>query len=225
MKFYINNKLYDIDEEELEYRLIDSGEESNIYRFENEVYKIHKNNRCVKSKLDEETTKYLKQIKTNRIIMPKELIYDNYDNFIGYTLPYLESHQKEILNRMKASKMISEFKLLEEDLIILKNNYVDLEDFELYNFIVNTGLYIIDPGSYLVSNDHTEKEMRRIEVDNKYKYLEFMINKVFPYITKLSKDKKRKLLEYISDEYLGDIFDYNYEKNETMKQYIKRIVK
>ena len=222
MEFIIDNKEYNVTNEELEYRFINEGMESNVYRFRDEAFKIYKDNRCYKTKLNEKDAKYLSKIDTKRIIMPKKLIYDKNKNFIGYTLPYLTSCSKEILRRKKISNIISELKLIEKDLITLRDNNIDIEDLNIDNFIVNTGLYIIDPGSYLICKN---EEKRIIEKNNKLKYIEFMINSVFPIITKLSKKQKQKLEDFISCEYISNALDYNHEENETLLKYIKRIVK
>ena len=153
--------------------------------------------------------------------MPKKLIYDMNNNFCGYTLPYLDDCQKEILKRKKMTDIIKELKLIEQDLITLKENSVDLEDFTLDNFIINTGLYIIDPGSYEISSDNK----KFIETVNRHKYIEFMVNEVFPLAVRLNKEEKRKLMNYIAGEYITEIFDHDYEENDTLKKYIKRIVK
>ena len=153
MRLFIDGVVYEFSQEELDYMYIGEGVESEVYRYRDEVFKLHKDERQMKFKLDEKTANYLSKIKTKRIMMPRKLIYDTNDNFCGYTLLYLESHQKEILRRRKMEDIIKELKLIEEDLITLKEYNVDLEDFTLDNFIVNKGLYMIDPGSYKVSKD------------------------------------------------------------------------
>ena len=221
MRLFIDDVVYEFTQEELDYMYIGEGVESNVYRLNDEVFKIHKNDRQIKFKLDEETAKYLSNIKTKRIIMPKKIIYDVKSNFCGYTLPYLESYQKAILRRKKMDEIVEELKLIEQDLILLKEHNVDLEDFTLDNFIVNRGLYMIDPGSYKVSKD----DKKYTEIVNKQKYLEFMINEVFPIAVRLNKKQKRELSNYIGGEYISEIFDHNYEEDDTLRKYLKRIVK
>ena len=221
MRYFVDDVLYEVTDEEMEYRHIAEGTESNVYRFRDEVFKIYKDNRVLKSKLDEKSAKYMKNIKTKRIIMPKRLIYDRNDNFCGYTLPYLDNCQKSILKRKKMTDIINELKLIEDDLLLLKEKSIDLEDFTLDNFIVNKGLYIIDPGSHEVST----YDKRLLETINKHRYLEFMINKVFPLVVRLNSDEKKKLNDYIAGEYLTDVLDYDIKENDTLKKYIKRIVK
>jgi len=89
MKFYVDDKKYDLDYKKMQKNFISSGFESDVYRFDNKVYKFYKEV-CLKYRLDKKSVEYLSKIKTNRLLLPKDVIYDENKEFFGYSMKYIK---------------------------------------------------------------------------------------------------------------------------------------
>ena len=90
MKYYIGNKVYDFSEEELDRYYLDEGTEATCYKMGDTVLKIHHDypNRDI---LSEDNCKRLSRIETDRILLPKDIVYDEDGKYLGYTVKYINS--------------------------------------------------------------------------------------------------------------------------------------
>lgn len=221
MIFNINNKKFNIDDEEMNERYIKSGWASDVYKFDKDVYKINKEI-CFKYRLNEKDVKYLSKISTKRILLPKKVIYDENHEFYGYTMKYIEPKSKEDINEINLSKLLNELKIIKNDLILLKDNNVFIDDLCENNFIYNNGIYLIDPGSFEINNNRSKEY---IEIINREIMHDFIIKYVLFRNYKLTLEQIRKLYKIFPlDEYLSDIIESEKKKKQLINEYTDRII-
>ena len=218
MKFYVNNKEYNLD---IEKNFISSGYEVNVYKFNNLVFKFYKEI-CLKYRLDEKNIKYLSKIPTKRILLPKDVIYDEKHEFYGYTMKYIKPEEKEDIKDLKIDKLLRELSLIKKDLLILKENNVFIDDLCDSNFIFNKGFYFIDPGSFEV-NKKRSKEY--IEIMNRELMNDFVIRFILFRNHKFTINERNELNEYFPlNEYINKKISKDSDKKELIKEYSKRVI-
>ena len=126
---------------------IGSGIEGVVYRYQDKAIKIYKNYRLHDRKT-EIRDKILKSLETNRIMIPEELVTDEYGFYLGYSIPFIP---KNVFRRksvdIPSHIAIKNFRLLEKDSVMLANNFVLMDD-TIHNVIDNGTLYFIDSGYY-----------------------------------------------------------------------------
>ncbi len=154
MQLIINNKIYSFTDEELNYRYIDEGEEATIYYCNKKALKIYKNY-CKGIRLSEKDALYLQKINTERFLLPRDIIYDINNNFIGYTTSYIMGYSKENIKKLKLDFLKKELLILKKDIEELSKHNISIFDIENYNFILGDGIYLIDPGSYRIEDYNT----------------------------------------------------------------------
>ena len=221
MEFYVSGKKYDIDYEELYTKYIDSGTGADVYKFGKKVFKIYKPV-SFKYRIDNRDVNYLKEINTKRILLPNEGIYNSDGQLIGYTMKYLKEEDKKDIKNIKISKLLTELKLIKDDLITLKDKNVFVDDFIDKNFIYNNGIYFTDPGSYEINKRRTPDY---IEIINREIMNDFIIKYILFREYKLSPKTMKKLREYYPlNEYIYDSVRKDINKNEEVYDYTKGVM-
>ena len=223
MRFFIGEKLYNYSEEQLSIQMLNHGDESDVYRIKGKAVKIYKPF-CPKKRLDEKTVEYFKTIDTQRILLPIETVYDENRRFNGYTTQLVEEGCKSNIAKMKMSKMLSEIKLMTEDVEMLSELGITIDDLGYRDVLYGDGLYFCDPGSFTIERYMSPKD---IKYYNKEKLHELIIDEILGPTCKLTKKQKYSLKEMtLGGDYLSDIFSYeNYNINESASHYVKRITK
>lgn len=221
MKFYINNKEYNLDYLKMQKDFISSGYEVNVYKINNLVFKFYKEI-CLKYRLDEKNVKYLSKIPTKRILLPKDVIYDENHEFYGYTMKYIKPEEKEDIKDLKIDKLLKELSLIKNDLLILKDNNVFIDDLCDSNFIFNKGFYFVDPGSFEVNR---KRKKDYIEIMNRELMNDFIIRFILFRNHKFTIDEINKIYKYYPfDEYLDKTIKEEKNKKELIKEYSKRVI-
>lgn len=224
MEIIVNEEHYNFTEQELENRFIADGNEGNVYRvryripggISDDAFKIYKEF-CRKPRLNKEETEYLTKLETKRFLLPKNLILDKSNSFIGYTTPFLESYPKERIKLMKAIELKKELEKIKEDSEILSENKVEIYDLHLDNLIYNgKNVYIIDPGSYKIKDSNVSFESNMEQVNE-------LFFSLFKCTLKLSKAKLEKLKKYCVHEDILDIFE-SVDEKESVSHLIKKIL-
>jgi len=221
MKFYVDDKKYDLDYKKMQKNFISSGFESDVYRFDNKVYKFYKEV-CLKYRLDKKSVEYLSKIKTNRLLLPKDVIYDENKEFFGYSMKYIKPIEKEEIENLKVDRLLKDLLLIKKDLLLLKDKNVFIDDLCESNFIFNNGIYLIDPGSYEI-NKKRSKEY--IEIINREIMNDFVIKYVLFRRYGLDNEDIRKLHKVFPlDEYISDIISKEKNKKQLVNEYSNRII-
>ncbi len=216
----IGDKLLELSEDDLNYMYIDEGMEGTIYRLGNKALKIH-DKFPGKAYLEEDEAKELSKIDTKRIVLPKELIYDDNDKYIGYSTDFIDNCSLKNISKLSVREFTDEVDLIYKDLITLSDNFVDVDDYTLNNVLFDGGIHFIDPGSYtFVKSD------RFLLSDNRYRFNSFLVDSLMPYALQLTK-REASYLRNTTDvsEDLVDYFNYESEEKENLKKFVKRITR
>lgn len=223
MKFFIGDKEYNYSDKQLGLQLINYGDEADVYRIKDKAVKIY-NKECYKNRLDEETVEYFKTIKTNRLLLPIDTVYDENKKFNGHTTKFIEVGNKQAIRRMKISKFLKEIQLLIDDTKLLTELGITICDFDYEDILYGDGIYYCDSGSF---ERNKKFSSRKIEEANKEEIHKLIIDELLCPVCNLSKKQLSKLKEMIlSGEYISDIFSYEeYKQTDTVSSFIKRITK
>lgn len=199
------------------------GSEVVVYNDSDTVYKIYKEDYKLEHK-DPEDIKFLSDIVTKRILMPKGLIVKD-NQVIGYTMQYI-SGKKNILD-ITIEELLKELEIIEEDIEILSNCKVRLIDINRNNCVFNGCLYLVDPGNYYI-NDLSDLYnylfdlgysnldiIRQWNYDKVNKLLHellfmknqnvdlYMLRKIIEFFNKVKEDKGLLYDYYIYDKYFN----------------------
>lgn len=116
-----------------------------VYRYKNYVIRIFKAGEKV---IDEETARYLTDISTDRIILPRKLLFYN-NAFKGYAMKLVpqKGAGKRIITSPK-EEIISCVEALERDIETLSQKKVLLNDINPGYTLYNGKLYLVNPVNY-----------------------------------------------------------------------------
>lgn len=125
--------------------------------FEGVVYLNKKSNEAVKifskyNKLNIETAEKMTQIHTKYILLPRRLVFDEFDNYAGYTTKYIETNKpmtSSTLVNYPIIYLLYLFSKLYKEVDLISNHKLLLADLENPdNYIYNGNFYLVDPGYY-----------------------------------------------------------------------------
>lgn len=226
MKYYFNKKWHEFTMEDMEYMYENEGKEADVYRYFDKdtkkvkALKIYKTY-CSKDRLDEDTTYKLIGIPTKRFVMPEDAIYDERKNFVGQVMNFYQGFSFKNIGNMPIEKFIEEVKIILEDAKTLATEGIDIEDLNRENTIYTGIINLIDSGSFRVVEPSSY-----VFKHNEAIVKEYILSELLLELIPLSKKKKqsitKKLLE--SDTNIDILFE-NYEKEENVKSFTKRICK
>lgn len=222
MKYFIGKKVYDFSNDELDRFYLDEGTEAICYRLGDFVLKIH-HDYHVSDVLSEDNCKRLSRISTNRLLLPKDVVYDEDGNYLGYTIKYIKSEEPRIKN-LKVGNLIDEFYILEKEVKQLDEEYVLLDDLNYLNTIFSNGFYLCDPGKYSFVDDFEKR--RFLSYFNRETINYYEIKELIFRLFKFSNREKIRLLDTLFGygEYVSEIIDdIGYNPEENAKTYFKRL--
>ena len=146
---FINNEEINIDESSK----IGLGRSSYVYLYNKKAVKIYNDYGEKTNELYNYRLAKLKSLKLNHFILPKEIVYDESSNIIGYTMDYIKGCDGKIINYLDFNffkKNILE--IYKEALILSKNNILVYDVFSA-NVIINyKSIYIIDTDGFLFNS-------------------------------------------------------------------------
>ena len=130
------------------------------------------------------------------------------------------------LLELRSSILKEEFSILKEDIVLLSDSLVLLEDFMLENISFHQGIYVIDPGSFTLSEvDSTAVYGLNMEVVNEFLILELLAAATF-HLTKkreLSQKVTQGIFHDCQEKEYSDLIEYLIDdiQEENLKEYIK----
>lgn len=227
MKIYIDNVEYNFSDDDLDSMYLGEGIEGTTYLLQNDMekfaFKIH-DEFPDKQYLSEQDCNDLTKISTSRIILPKKLIYDEDGKYIGYTKDYIEV-KKFNLRKITVGDVIREFNLLEDDCQILCDNDVEIMDLQIDNTILSDGIYLCDPGSFVIRRSGIHK--RFLKSFNWETMRDYEYNDIFKRVLKLKSYEIKALKQFYNYNdcyFVSEIFESTCDDyDENFKQYIKRL--
>lgn len=146
--------------------------------FEGVVYLNKKSNEAVKifskyNKLNIETAEKMTQIHTKYILLPRRLVFDEFDNYAGYTTKYIETNKpmtSSTLVNYPIIYLLYLFSKLYKEVDLISNHKLLLADLDNPgNYIYNGNFYLVDPGYYhFVGNSHESVLEKNIDTINRF---------------------------------------------------------
>lgn len=231
IKLYCDNKIFKYDGYTLRkgiksFEQKGEGLESKVFKINNKVvFKVYKDS-YEKDKIGKNMIEDLSEIDTNRIVLPNNIITDEEGNTKGYSMDYIEKSDDTIIDFPK-KQLIDELSLLKEDLIELGENKVEIGDLRDENTISNEeSFYLIDCGDYLKRNKDTTQ--LNIKYFNEYIIDNVLTDIVFEESTDLLEGlrKLKDIRVYLNEgNYIGDYLEEEMNEEETINDFVKRIVK
>lgn len=214
MGFYrivrVNGRVYELTDN----NYIGSGDEGLSFRVEDKVIKLY-NFFCMKYRLGPGSVDIMREIPTNRILMPQDKVFDVDGNFCGYTTKSIEFKGFDY-DSFTIKNYLNELLEYEKEMELLTSNNIITADLSISNMIPsNNILYSIDPGSYHfneIDNSYAKKQ-NDIELKNLFiQFLCYGLNNEF---------KEKYLYEILDDgNRLYDNIIKNVEaENETITSY------
>lgn len=184
--------------------------------FEGVVYLNKKSNEAVKifskyNKLNIETAEKMTQIHTKYILLPRRLVYDEFDNYAGYTTKYIETNKpmtSSTLVNYPIIYLLYLFSKLYKEVDLISNHKLLLADLDNPgNYIYNGNFYLVDPGYYhFVGNSYESVLEKNIDTINRF-LLSYRLNYDNEEIEKFLKklNNSYTVCDYLRDT--GSIFE------------------
>lgn len=184
--------------------------------FEGVVYLNKKSNEAVKifskyNKLNIETAEKMTQIHTKYILLPRRLVFDEFDNYAGYTTKYIETNKpmtSSTLVNYPIIYLLYLFSKLYKEVDLISNHKLLLADLENPdNYIYNGNFYLVDPGYYhFVGNSYESVLEKNIDTINRF-LLSYGLNYDNEEIEKFLKklNNSYTVCDYLKDT--GSIFE------------------
>ena len=210
------------------------GSEGQVYKIDNEIYKIYYTNMINEGYGSKEKhhTRLL-SIPTKQVILPTELIYTLTDTYAGYKTGFVEGNQKKKtgITQMPSKKFIHNLQVLESDFNLLTENYILVADASPVNYIydeLSQTMNVIDPGRYksnwtlLKSSCQKQNDIQLKYLINLLLYLDFIEYK--PVGTKRKAALLRDRIKTQAQETsYSEFFSKELENFETVHQYAKSL--
>ena len=222
MAYRLDNKYIDISGKKT--TKIGSGKTGDIYRYKNMALRMYKSN--TPTPMDLETANYLKEISTDRIIVPKNILFYN-NSFVGFSYKLINNkgRGKRIINQNKED-LIDEISIVENDIERLSNKKVLLNGIEPSNTLFNGEIYITNPSKFRILELMSTLELEEL---NKYQFHLLLTSLITSEIKKSNYDSryekriKEELLERDEFDTLASFYADVIGDNDTIKQKIKKM--
>lgn len=145
------------------YEYIGKGTEATVYRKGNTAYKCY-HPLFYSERLSLEEVQKLQKLSTNRILLPREILWSFTGKFKGYTTKYVEDYGLENILQLPTDSLIDEFHQLQKDCITLGKQSVVVADFlpensMLRNYSFHNGIYFFDPGKFYYNMDFSSSSI------------------------------------------------------------------
>lgn len=200
------------------------SETGDVYKYKGDALKIFRDE--VNPPLDEETADIMMHIKTDRILMPKNLLFYN-ASFRGFTFRLVprKGNGKRLIMLPK-DELIGNIALIERDIEKLSSKSILLDGVKPKNAFFNGDLFLIDPSKYSVLEDCDYKSLEPI---NKAQF-HLLITELMAYeLRDRSSDKplEKKLKELMSfrdtEEDTSAFISDMLGDSDSVKQFLKKI--
>ncbi len=205
-----------------ELTFVPSQKAGDVYRFRNYAIRIFQNGEKV---IDEDTARYLTTITTDRIILPRKLLFYK-NNFAGYTMKLVsqKGSGKKIITTPK-DEFIDSIEVLEDDIKELSQKKVLLNDITPQYTLYNGELYLVNPSKYSLFEANTDS----IESINRFQLHQLITelismelkkdNFTQPFIKHLKELMSLKDEDQKTSDFLYDLM----ADQKNIKQFIKKI--
>lgn len=227
MRILVGDEILNLSYINLAKMYLGRGCEAKVYKYKDEALKIYRPH-CIKLRLDEDSALELTRIDTERILLPRKLIYDcDTGAFIGYTTRFIYKTKIASIFDMEIGNLVSEVNLLRSEAVKLADSGVIITDFNINNTIFNNGIYLVDPGSYKSVNSNYSLGFRNFVRDRNVstlnEYIEYDLFRALG-LNGAQREMIGSLLGTTRTDFAN--LDLNLDTDtlkEPVKQYIKRL--
>lgn len=219
MKLYVDNQELHFSEDDLDEYYVDEGQEAVIYHYGDYAYKIYKSH-CPKYRLEQEDCEMMMTIPTEKILLPRGIIFDENHRFTGYYTNFIEKQPTHKILDLKLKNFISQLDDVYQDIQLLSENHILVHDMSIPNFCYHDGFYFVDPGSYLFVDDFPTSFLDSF---NREAFTNFLVQEIFGKTLSLSRKKVFYLKNYLNEfSYISDAL-VEESVEESVKKYVKNI--
>ena len=224
MIFFIGDEKVDIPKKQLDELFVNKGYEGKVYVYKKEAIKLYSEKLKYRKKLTEREVLRLRKLSTKRILLPVNPIYDEWNDFMGYSTEFKIEAPKDRIGILPISDLKEQLIELKEDIKTLSENHVRMDDLNLGSLLMTQkGFYLCDPGAYRIDNNSDSKILEKANTED-VNY--FFSQLVFNNCLKLTKTEKEKLhaLFPTTGDYFGDKIKVQKPK-QLVNSYFKSILK
>lgn len=199
------------------------NEKENIYGYNGMALKVYPKGRLPEGALSERVAKHLTTIATNRIILPRSILYFN-DKYAGFcfNIPSRNSLSGRIITS-DSKDLINNIVVLERDLEALTAKRVLLSNLDPEQTLYNGEIYLLDPCGYRIF----EEDYFSLETTNRQQ-LHLLLTEVI--VNELKRDQFSKAIvaDVLSsfrekdDEMPSSLFFKEKLGENSIKKYIKK---
>jgi len=202
---------------------VPSQKAGDVYRFKNDAIRVFKDGEDV---IDEDTARYLTTISTDRVLLPRKLLFYN-NAFKGYTMKLVSQKGagKRIISTPKR-ELIDAIEVVEEDIYALSQRNVLLSNTGVGHTLYNGELYLVDPSKYRILDLGDSENLEKL---NQY-HLHLLLSELIT--TELRKNSfpsssinhMREIMDLkdndqSTSDYLSDLID----GQKDIKQFVKKL--
>lgn len=213
-----------------------TGVEGTVYRFHNLAVKIFK--RPVFKHM-EDGYDILHSINTKSFVLIKDKLYEN-GTMTGFTMDYINDDFRP-LDNVSMSSLISDLKIIKEDLTVFLQNSIYLVDVHKKNIMYDGHIRVIDTNSYQPLSVYTELlevgesiEDKRLDIKkNNLKHINKGIASFLDYrlSNNFSEEAREKFGRGLVNKmkelgnhsvFIGDYIEYDMGKCKTLGEYVNK---
>ena len=224
MIFFVGEEKVDIPKKKLDELFVNKGYEGKVYVYKKEAIKLYSEELKYRKKLTENEVLRLRKIPTKRILLPVNPIYDEWNDFMGYSTEFKIEAPKERIGLLQISTLKDQLEELKEDIKTLSESHVRMDDLNLGSLLMTqSGFYLCDPGAYRIDNNSDSEILEKANTED-VNY--FFAQLVFYNCLKLTKNEKVKLpsLFPTKGDYFGDKIKVQKPK-QLVNSYFKSVLK
>lgn len=202
---------------------VPSKKAGNVYRFRNDAIRVFSEG---EKPIDEETARYLTSISTERILLPRKLLFYN-NAFKGYTMKLVSQRgaSKKIITTPKRD-LVESVQTLEKDIETISQKKVLLNNTGPGHTLYNGDLYLVDPSKYSILELDSSEGLQNINQFQFHLLLTEMITgemRRFNFsqatINRMKEIMSLRDNDQTSSDYLSELIDGNAD----IKQFVKKI--
>ena len=221
MGYRLDNKEIDIPGKRM--TKIGTGSTGDVYKYKNIALKVFKKDK--NPPIDFETAKYLTSISTERILLPRNLLFYN-QSFKGYTYKLVpkKGSGKKIITLPKEA-LVENIESLEKDTKKISNKKVLLNGIEPSNCIFNGNLFVSDPSQYSILESFSTKELEAL---NQYQIHMLLTSLILSEIRRmnLGSSIERHIKEWLEEKDIEEntsaYLENQMNAGESIKQFLLR---
>lgn len=226
MKLYLNEQAITI--HPILLKQLGYGTQGKVYKYKGEALKIFK--RDIRD-LSLEDCDYLKDINTNRILLPNKLLTNSDGMLTGYTTELISKEKLDEVYNLSKDVIVNELYEVSKEIKLLSNNYIFINDWNITNFMYDGMFRFVDSGYYKIDYLHAFEQNKinkyNNEVFNNFVFMELITAKFYQnyetgiLTSSMLKAHERRYKE-LGCNLIGEYIEATMDKNDTFLEYVKK---